>query len=173
METVLFQRLFFHDSTSQDKKLLLMLPFLESQWRHTRVVSGVCLSVFARASLHSFLSVWANPLPTKIKNVSHVWTNSCLQPLLLADIVSWPMTQHYDSGDSQISNPSTPSLTLYQLSYCATYVHYFCKYDVVGASVPFFSLDETQEQHIGHCENARLMLGRAFALFLASQWGVF
>ena len=26
------------------------------------------------------------------------------------------MTQHYDSGDSQISNPSIPSLTLYKLS---------------------------------------------------------
>ena len=29
------------------------------------------------------------------------------------------MTQHYDSGDSQISNPSIPSLTLYELSHCA------------------------------------------------------
>ena len=36
-----------------------------------------------------------------------------------------------------------------------------------------FSLDETQEQHIGHCESARQMLGRAFALFLASKWEVF
>ena len=27
METVLFRRMFFHDSTSQDKKLLQMLPF--------------------------------------------------------------------------------------------------------------------------------------------------
>ena len=41
---------------------------------------------------------------------------------------------------------------------------------VVG--LPFFSLGETQEQHIGHCESARQMLGRAFVLFLASQWGV-
>ena len=40
--------------------------------------------------------------------------------------------------------------------------------------LPFcFSSDETQEQHIGHCESARQMLGRAFALYLASQWGVF
>ena len=30
------------------------------------------------------------------------------------------MTQHYDSGDSQISNPSIPSLTLYELSHCAS-----------------------------------------------------
>ena len=30
------------------------------------------------------------------------------------------MTQHYDSGDSQISIPSIPSLTLYELSYCAS-----------------------------------------------------
>ena len=37
----------------------------------------------------------------------------------------------------------------------------------------FFSVGETQEQHIGHCESARQMLGRAFVLFLASQWGVF
>ena len=42
--------LFFHDSTSQGKKLLLMLPFLESQWRHMCVVSGVCLSIFATSS---------------------------------------------------------------------------------------------------------------------------
>ena len=40
--------------------------------------------------------------------------------LLLADKVSWPMTQHNDSGDSQISNPSVPSLTLYELSLCAS-----------------------------------------------------
>ena len=41
--------------------------------------------------------------------------------VLLADKVSCPMTQHYmyDSGDSQISNPSIPSLTLYELSHCA------------------------------------------------------
>ena len=83
------------------------------------------------------------------------------------------MTQHYDSGDSQFSNPSIPGLTLYQLSHCASYIHYFCKYDVVRARIPLFSLDETQEQHNGHCNSARPMLGRAFALFLASQWGVF
>ena len=95
--------------------------------------------------------------------------------VLLADKVSCPMIQHYDSGDSQISNPSIPSLTLYELSHhCASYVHCLCKYDVVGGGTPFFfSLDETQEQHIGHCESARRMLGRAFALFLASQWGGF
>ena len=33
------------------------------------------------------------------------------------------MTQHYDSGDSQISNPSVPSLTLYQLSHYASYAN--------------------------------------------------
>ena len=48
------------------------------------------------------------------------------------------MTQHYDSGDSQISNPSIPSLTLYELSHCASYVHYLCKYGVVGGRAPFF-----------------------------------
>ena len=30
------------------------------------------------------------------------------------------MTQHYDYGDSQISNPSIPNLTLYELSRCAS-----------------------------------------------------
>ena len=30
------------------------------------------------------------------------------------------MTQHYDSGDSQISNPSILSLTLYELSQCGS-----------------------------------------------------
>ena len=89
--------------------------------------------------------------------------------VLLADKVSCPMTQPYDSGDSKISNPSIPSLTLYELSHCASYVHYLCKYDVMGGRAPFFSLDETQEQHIGHCESACRMLGRAFALFLDSQ----
>ena len=39
----------FYYSTSQDKKLLLMIPFLESQWRHMCVTSGVCLSVFVTA----------------------------------------------------------------------------------------------------------------------------
>ena len=39
---------------------------------------------------------------------------------LLADKVSCPMTQHYDSGDSQISNPSISSFTLYELSHCAS-----------------------------------------------------
>ena len=43
----------------------------------------------------------------------------------------------------------------------------------VGGLLFFFSLDETQEQHIGHCESARPMLECAFALFLASQWVVF
>ena len=33
----------------------------------------------------------------------------CMMYFLFADIVSCPMTQHYDSGDSQISNPSIPS----------------------------------------------------------------
>ena len=47
------------------------------------------------------------------------------------------MTQHYDSGYSQISKPSIPNLTLYQLSHCASYVHEFCKFDVVGARAPF------------------------------------
>ena len=94
--------------------------------------------------------------------------------VLLADKVSCPMTQHYDSGDSQISNPSIPSLTLYEPSHCVFYVHYLFKYDVVGGRAPpFFSFDETQEQHIGHCESANRILGRAFVLFLASQWEVF
>ena len=92
--------------------------------------------------------------------------------VLLADKVSCPMTQHFDSGDLQIINPWIPSLTLYKLSHCASEVHYLCKYDV-GGRASFFSLSETQEQHIGHCESACQMLGRAFVLFLASQWGVF
>ena len=90
--------------------------------------------------------------------------------VLFADKVACPMTQHYVSGDSQISNSWIPCLTLYKLSHCASQVQYLCKYDVVGGRAPFFSLDETQEQHIGHCESARQMLGRAFVLFLASQW---
>ena len=40
--------------------------------------------------------------------------------VLLADKVSYPMTQYYDSGDSQISDPSVPNLTLYELSHCAS-----------------------------------------------------
>ena len=51
--------------------------------------------------------------------------------------VSRPITQHYDSGDSQIRNPSIPSLTLYELSHCASEVHCLCKYDVVGGRAFF------------------------------------
>ena len=40
--------------------------------------------------------------------------------VLFADKGSCPMTQHYESGDSQIGNPSIPSLTLYELSHCAS-----------------------------------------------------
>ena len=40
-----------------------------------------------------------------------------------------------------------------------------------GGGSLFFSFDETQDQHFGHCVSALRMLGRAFALFLASQWG--
>ena len=40
--------------------------------------------------------------------------------VLLADKVACPMTQQYDSGDSQIRHPSIPSLTLYELSHCAS-----------------------------------------------------
>ena len=84
METALFRRLFFHDSTSQDKRLLLMLPFQESQWRHMRVVYGVFLSVFLRwlvrecSDLRPFVLI----LYLLINNFSHVWTNFCLQPIL-------------------------------------------------------------------------------------------
>ena len=43
----------------------------------------------------------------------------------------------------------------------------------MGGLPLFFSLDKTKKQHIGHCESADQMLGRAFVLFLASQSGVF
>ena len=35
--------------------------------------------------------------------------------------------------------------------------------------LPFFGLNVTQEQHIGHCESAHQMLVRAFALFLIKK----
>ena len=38
---------------------------------------------------------------------------------------------------------------------------------------PYPDPHEAQEQHTGHCESARQMLGHAFVLFLASRWGVF
>ena len=44
----------------------------------------------------------------------------CSMYVLFADNVACPMIQHYDSGDSQIINPSIPSLTLYELSHCAS-----------------------------------------------------
>ena len=40
--------------------------------------------------------------------------------VLVANKVSCPMTQHYDSGDLQISYALIPSLTLYELSHCAS-----------------------------------------------------
>ena len=36
-----------------------------------------------------------------------------------ADKMCFALTQHCDSGESRTSNPSIPSLTLYQLSHCA------------------------------------------------------
>ena len=60
--------------------------------------------------------------------------------VLFADKVSCPMTQHYDSGDSQKNNPPTPSLTLYELSHCPSLVGYLCKYDIVGGRASFLKL---------------------------------
>ena len=40
--------------------------------------------------------------------------------VLIADTVSCPMTQHFNACDSQISNPSIPSLAIYELSHCAS-----------------------------------------------------
>ena len=40
--------------------------------------------------------------------------------VLLADKVSCPKTQHFDYCDSQISNPSIPSVTLHELSHCGS-----------------------------------------------------
>ena len=50
--------------------------------------------------------------------VRKVSIHACSMYVLFADKVSYPMTQYYDSGDSQISIPSIPSLTLYELSHC-------------------------------------------------------
>ena len=52
--------------------------------------------------------------------VRKVNIHACSMYVQFADKVSCPMTQHYDSGDSQISIPSIPSLTLYELSHCAS-----------------------------------------------------
>ena len=102
------------------------------------------------------LTVWSCFTPQYV--LSYTWPDHSGQKvnihaysmyLLLADKVSCPMTQNYDSGDSQISNPLIPSLTLYKKKHCASYFNYLCKYDAVGGKAPFFiSLDETQEHNI-------------------------
>ena len=52
----------------------------------------------------------------------------CTLYVLSADKVSCPMTQHYDSGDSQINNPLIPSLTLYELRHCASWFKHIYSY---------------------------------------------
>ena len=59
-------------------------------------------------------------MPGQAILVSKVNIHAYSMYVLFADKVSCPMAQHYDSGDSQISNPLIPSLTLYELSHCAS-----------------------------------------------------
>ena len=59
-------------------------------------------------------------IPDQAILVRKVNTHAYSMYALFADKVSCPMTQHYDSGDSQISNPSIPILTFYELSHCAS-----------------------------------------------------
>ena len=70
------------------------------------------------------LTVWSSFTPQCVPSytdqeilVRKVNIHAYSMYVLLADNlkVSCPMTQHFDSGDSQISNPSIPSLTLYEL----------------------------------------------------------
>ena len=74
-----------------------------------------------------FLTVWSSFTPQCVPSytgqailVRKVYVHAYLMYVLLADKVSCPMPQHFDAGDSQISNPSIPSLTLYELSHCAS-----------------------------------------------------
>ena len=48
-----------------------------------------------------------------------------------------------------------------------------CNYDVAVANAPFCMLDETQEQHIGHGESFRRMMGSALALFKLASGGLY
>ena len=73
------------------------------------------------------LTVWSSFIPQYVPSytgqailVRKVNIHAYSLYVLLADKVSCPMTQHFDSGDSQICNPSIPSLTLYELSHCAS-----------------------------------------------------
>ena len=60
-----------------------------------------------------FLTVWSlnafRVKPGQVILVGKVNIHAYSMYVLLADKVSCPMTQHYDSGDSQISNPLIPS----------------------------------------------------------------
>ena len=73
------------------------------------------------------LTVWSSFIPQCVPSytgqatlVRKVNIHAYSMYVLLADKVSCPMTQHFVSGDSQISNPSIPILTLYELSHCAS-----------------------------------------------------
>ena len=73
------------------------------------------------------LTVWSSFTPQWVLSytgqailVREVNIHAYSMYVLLADKVSFPMTQHFDSGDSQTSNPLIPSLTIYELSHCAS-----------------------------------------------------
>ena len=73
------------------------------------------------------LTVWSSFTPKCVPSytdqailVRKFYIHAYLMYVQLADKVCCPLIQHFDSGNSQISNPLIPSLTLYVLSHYAS-----------------------------------------------------
>ena len=90
-------------------------------WRSQKIIyQHICMTKY-------ILTVWSRFTPQCVPSytgqailVRKVNIHAYSTYVLLADKVSCPMTQHFDSGDSQISNHSIPSLTLYELNHCTS-----------------------------------------------------
>ena len=107
----------------KSKSYLYLLPF-----KNVQVLASTKNTIYQHICMNKYiLTVWSvSPLnafrviPGQAIMVRKVYIHAYSMYVLLADKVSCPITQRYDSGDSQISNPSIPSLTLYELSRCAS-----------------------------------------------------
>ena len=84
------------------------------------IYQHICMIKYILTVRSSFTLNAFRVIPGQAILVRKVNIHAYSMHVLLVDKVSCPMTKYYDSGDSQISYPSIPSLTLYGLSHCAS-----------------------------------------------------